>query len=294
MRKAIVFFVLTGLFFAACAAAATPPTDEGAPRPAEGDDFGRERTGTGAPNETDRLIVRTGSLELEVADVPAAYQQARQLALRLGGYVGDSQFATDREGRTSAIVVLRIPADRYEEALDALRPLASKVVLERSQESDVTSQVVDLDARITNLRASEAALVKLFDRAGKISEVLEVQRELTSVREQIEQLVAEKQLLEKQAALATLTVTFAAGPAPITTAARSWDPGAEVEGAVAQLIDVAQAFARAGIWFAIVALPVGLVGLVILGIGLGLTRRLGLWPRRAVGPGNVPPTSPAA
>lgn len=302
MRTTLVVLAITALILAGCAAASTLSTDlekPGEPVPAALPTGGpldfrsSDAGGEAIPDQTDRLIVRIGEVELQVTDVPAAYRQARQLALRLGGYVGDSAFATDDEGRPTATVVLRIPADRYDEALEVLRPLAVKVVLERSQESDVTSQVVDLDARIGNLRASEAALVKLFDRAGKISEILEVQRELTSTREQIEQLVAQRDLLAKQAALATLTVTLSPVPEPVSAAAKSWDPGAEVERAFAALIDVAQTVAGVAIWLGIVVLPVVVVGLVVLAVALRVGRRLGLdlRPRRAAA---GPPTDTSA
>jgi hypothetical protein len=284
----MALLAIIGVLVAGCASAASPASFEGAPLPTSGE--GKDTGGEAAPAPSERLIVRIGSIELQVSDVAATYQQARQLALRLGGYVGDSEFASDREGRPSATVVLRIPAERYDEALDALRPLATKVLVERSQETDVTSQVVDLDARIANLRASEAALVKIFDRAGKISEVLEVQRELTSVREQIEKLVAERQLLATQAALATLTVSLSTTPEPISSATESWDPGAEVERALAQLIDVAQAIAGAAIWLGIVVVPVAVVGLVLLLLAVRLGRRFGfdLRPRRQAAPPGGP------
>jgi len=281
MRRILPVLLVGAFLLAACAAASLPAGDEdrggGAPQPTVA------TGGEPPPALTDgeqRLIVRVGALELQVADVPAAYRQARQLALRLGGYVGDSQFATDRADRPTATVVLRIPAERYDEALDALRPLAIKVVLERSQESDVTSQVVDLNARIVNLRASEAALQKLMDRAAKVSEILEVQRELTSTREQIEQLTAQKQLLEKQAALATLTVTFQTTPQPVAEVAKSWDPGADVENALAQLVDIAQGVGRAIIWLVIVAAPVAIAGGLIFVLAWLVARRLGIVLRR--------------
>ena len=295
MRRTLILVALGALFIGACASAAAPnqgepgerlPADEGGLPAASPAATGSSPDQARADPEQ-RLIVRVGALELEVTDVQAAYAQARQLALRLGGYVGDSQFATDRAGRPTATVVLRIPADRYEEALEALRPMAKKIVLEQSKETDVTSQVVDLDARLTNLRASEAALVKLFDRAGKISDILEVQRELTGVREQIEQLTAQKQMLEKQAALATLTVTFEMAPEPVAAATKSWDPSADVQRAVAQLVELAQGVARAGIWLAIVGAPVTLIALVVLLVGWRLARRAGFRLRRPA-PGGPP------
>ncbi len=197
---------------------------------------------------------------------------------------------SNKEDHPTATVALRIPADRYDEALDALRPLALKVVQEHSQETDVTSQVVDLSARIANLRASEAALQKLMDRAAKVSEVLDVQRELTSVREQIEQLTAQKQHLEKQAALSTLTVTLETSPQPVTEVTKSWDPGADVERAVATLVDLAQGVGRALIWIGIVIVPVGLVAVVVIGLAAFIVRRFGPRLRRVETGG--PPAGP--
>ncbi len=281
MRRTLPVLMVGAFLLAACASAASPPPAEPAPPefgavPTAGPGQGSSRTN----DAEQRLIVRVGEIELQVTDVPAAFRQARQLALRLGGYVGDSQFATDSADRPTATLVLRIPADRYDEALDALRPLATKVVVERSQESDVTSQVVDLNARIVNLRATEAALQKLMDRAAKVSEILEVQRELTSTREQIEQLTAQKQLLEKQAALATLTVTFETAPQPVAEVTKSWDPGADIENALAQLVDIAQGVGRAIIWLVIVVLPVGVIAGLILAMAWLIARRLGIAIRR--------------
>jgi TolA-binding protein len=298
MRRTILVLIVGAGLLAACASSASPPsnqeagkpTDAGTAAPAPGSG-GRDDSAPLAQVEQ-RLIVRVGSLELQVTDVPDAYRKTRELALRLGGYVGDSEFATDKDDRPTATVVLRIPADRYDEALDALRPLATKVVDERSQESDVTSQVVDLNARIVNLRATESALQKLMDRATKVSEVLEVQAQLTGVREQIEQLTAQKQLLEKQAALSTLTVILETAAQPVADVAKSWDPGSDVEKAVATLVDLAQGAGRALIWLVIVFLPVVLVGGILAALALFVARRFG--PRLRVAVPGGPPAAPPA
>lgn len=299
MRRAFLVLIVGAGLLAACASSASLPADQEAGKPTDAS-TAAPAPGSGGRDDSaplaqveQRLIVRVGSLELQVTDVPDAYRKTRELALRLGGYVGDSEFATDRDDRPTATVVLRIPAARYDEALDALRPLATKVVQERSQESDVTSQVVDLTARISNLRASEAALQKLMDRATKVSEVLDVQAQLTGVREQIEQLTAQKQLLEKQAALSTLTVILETTAQPVAEVAKSWDPGSDVEKAVATLVDLAQGAGRALIWVVIVVLPVLLVGGILFALALFAARRLR--PRlRGAAPQGLPPAAPPA
>jgi hypothetical protein len=132
-----------------------------------------------------------------------------------------------------------------------------------------------------------------MDRATKVSEVLEVQAQLTGIREQIEQLTAQKQLLEKQAALSTLTVILETTAQPVAEVAKSWDPGSDVEQAVATLVDLAQGAGRALIWLVIVVLPLVLVGGILAALALFLARRFGPRLRGAV-PGGPPPAAPPA
>ena len=128
----------------------------------------------------------------------------------MGGYVGASQ-TENVEDQPYATITYRIPADRWEDALDLLRGLnglTSKVVGEQTQAVEVTGQVIDLEARIRNLRASETALQEIASTATRITDVLEVQNQLTNVRGQIEQLSAALADLEDRAGFATLTATF--------------------------------------------------------------------------------------
>lgn len=288
MRRSLIVVAAAVLLVAACASAASPNPAQEQGKPGEGVTFPAPTAGASVPTDqvagglVQPMIVRVGSIELQVKDVSAAYRQARELALKLGGYVGDSQFATDAEDRPTATVVLRIPADRYDDALDALRPMATKVVSEKSQETDVTSQVVDLNARLLNLRATEAALQKLMDQATKVSDILDVQHELSTVREQIEQLTAQQQELQKQAALSTLTVALETTPQPVSEIARTWDPGNDVQQALAALVDVVQGLGRLAIWLVIVVLPIGLGAGFVFAIAWLLARRFRIGARRPV------------
>lgn len=241
----------------------------------------------------DAKIVKTGTLELQVKDLPAALADARAKVAALGGYIGASQQTNDGD-RSTAVVTYRIPADRWDDALDALHGLAIKVVSEQTNAVEVTGQLIDLAARIDNLRASERALQAIAARATKISDVLEVQQQLTDVRGQIEQLTAEQAHLADQAALGTLTVTFGLQVVAITEATKKWNPASEFDRATAALVDVLQGVATAGIWVAIVWLPILLVlGLVVLA-AVVIARRLGLRRRPVVTPPAAPPAVPAA
>lgn len=235
----------------------------------------------GAPVD-DARIIRTGSIDLEVSDVPAALVAARDGIRALGGYIGASR-TQNVEDRPTATITYRVPGDRWEDALDLLRGLGgltTKVVDEQTDAVEVTGAVIDLEARIRNLRASEAALQEISSRATKISDVLEVQAQLTSVRGQIEQLSAQLQDLEDRAAYATLTASFSVPVVAVDVAAKGWEPGVVVDEATASLLDILQALTTAGIWFAIVWLPLLVVVGLAVAIAAFVARRLGLGRRR--------------
>jgi hypothetical protein len=216
------------------------------------------------------LIVRTGQLEIVVRDLRVAVADADTRVTAVGGYVSSSEESASGED-ASASVVYRIPADRWDEALAAVRGLATETRHAQVQTEVVTSQVVDLGARIANLRASEAALQAIMVKSTAIRDVLDVQAKLTDVRGQIEQLVAEKTVLEGRAAFGTMTVVF---NLPATPAAeevrRGWDPATDVDKATGALLGLGQAVATLGIWLGIVGLPL----LVLIALTAAITLRI--------------------
>jgi hypothetical protein len=236
-------------------------------------------------------IVRTGTMSIEVPKVDPALVQVRTAIVGLGGYVSDSD-QSNQADQATASVTYRIPAARWQDAVDAITAIAAKVDAAKSNAVEVTGQVLDLGARIDNLRTTEAALQGIMARATKISDVLSVESQLSDVQGQIEQLSTQQAQLKDQASLATLTVQFALPPTPETVVtSRGWDPAAQLDQASSALLGIGQAVASAGIWLVVVGLPVGLAGLVLVGLGLFVARRLrrGGPPPTAVPPTAVPP-----
>jgi hypothetical protein len=250
--------------------------------PVPGTGSGQE--GDQAGSLADQRIIKTGEISLEVPDVARALARVRAMAVDLGGYVGGSQAGTRNEAAT---LTLRIPADRFEDALSRLHDLDGDVVAEATSEQDVTSSVVDLEARITNLQASEVQYRTLLAKAVKIEDILAVQTRLDDVRGQIEQLQAQHKELTGLADLSTLTVTLI--PSALQQAAGSWDPGKTVSDAFASLVDVGQAVGDGAIWFVIVWLPaliaLGIVVLLAWRFVPGLRRRA---PRESEAQGAGP------
>jgi Domain of unknown function (DUF4349) len=286
----VALTVLMALVLGACSSAASPGKNEGpttvdngfapAAIPSGATD-GKGGTGSAADLAA-RKIVKTGDITIEVPNVAAALARVRTLALQLGGYVGGSQAGTLDQ---SATLTLRIPADKFDEAIARLHELDGTVLSEATREEDVTSALVDLDARLKNLQASETQYRLLLEKSVKIEDILAVQTRLDDVRGQIEQLQAQQKELAGLADLSTLTVSLV--PGAVQAATDKWDPGKTVSNAFAALVDAVQGLANGAIWFAIVWLPV----LIVLGILVWLLMRLFPGLRRRM-PRPAPPAPP--
>ena len=295
--RIILAFAVVLLVVAACSSAGASPVLDtigsaiggeggsgaanGAPdvaQPAEAPAPGKgviDENGQAVAQREDALIVRTGSMAVEVSDFDAALAKARTAVTGLGGYISGSQMATDGD-QPYASITYRIPSDRWEDALTALKALGTKVRNEQTQAVEVTTAVVDLDARIDNLRATERSLQAIMAQATKIPDILEVQSQLTTVRGEIERLTAERDHLKDQASYGTLTVGWSMPVVAVATVQGAWDPAAVVDEALAQLVQLGQGVFTAGIWIAIVGLPLLLIGLVLVGVVALLARRLGV------------------
>ena len=314
-RLRALFMVTIAAIVAACGSgAASAPNPAGAPAGAAsaaplpaasaGGDFGSGGkdtsggggTGGGTGNQVADLgakIIRTGSLQLTVSDVDVATRTARDTIRGAGGYVGASE--EQRNGdELVATIAYRIPADRWDDTLDAIRKLGT-VVGEKTNAQEVTSQLVDLEARIRNLKASETALVGYAETAPKISDLLEIEARLTDTRGEIERLSAQQAQLTDQVALATLTVTFGTEVVAVTQAAARWDPAAEVDRASATLISAIQGLVSILIVLVIVWLPLLLGAGVVIAIAWTIGRRLGwIGSRGSAPPMAPPPVAPPA
>jgi hypothetical protein len=225
-------------------------------------------------------IVYSGTMSVQVTDLLDAVRAGRDTVLRAGGYISGSRQANDGE-RSTASVTYRIPSDAWEPTLDALRGLG-ELIGEEIGSTEVTGQIVDLEARVRNLRIKEASVQAIAEGATAFEEILEGQERLSEVRGQIEQLEAQRVNLEDAAALGTLTVTYGTEVKAVVAAAeeaKTWNPGEEVGRATNTLVVGLQALSTAGIWFGIVWLPLLLFIGALFVVGRAVMRRSGLLTR---------------
>ena len=257
----------------------------GSSAPIEKGDTGGVPTATpGGSIEGDRIdVVRNGSFSLEVADVEASLTKLTGIVKSQGGYVSDSYRYTDAS-TPYLTVTFRVPAASFDAAVLALRAEGT-VLSEQISTYEVTMQLVDLEARLRNLRASESALLELMTRATTVSDVLAVQTQLTTVRSDIESYDAQRAALADQVAMTTISVTVSPIGSSIGNAANGFDLGKEVSLAIANLIAVGRTVLVAAINLVIVVLPIALIGALAGGLLGRLVTPLVTLLRRLMGVG---------
>jgi len=145
----------------------------------------------------DRMIVRTAQMAMVVDDVPAVLEQITGLTEDAGGYVVSSQRWEEDEERLAGTITIRVPAGDFGNIMAALRNLAIEVTHEETSSKDVTEEYVDLSAKLKNLEASEEQLLRLMEKAEKVEDILEIQKELSKTRGEIEQAKGRMQYLER-------------------------------------------------------------------------------------------------
>jgi len=171
-------------------------------------DAAEDVAGGALADAVSRLVIKSGYLGVTVKDIASSVKKIIEYAESKNGWVVSSSVSEEEQVPIGSVAV-RVPADGFDDALSFVRNLAVKVSYENSRGQDVTEEYVDLESRLTNLEATSAQLLKLMERAGKLSEVLEVQRELTRTRQEIEIIKGRMKYLDENVKMATVSVDLA-------------------------------------------------------------------------------------
>ncbi len=159
-----------------------------------------------APELQGPMIEQNVTLHIVPQNFDQASAQIERLAAAHGGYVANLSSTAETGSARDVNVELRIPAKQAPAFVDEARKLG-KVVEETRTTEEVTAEYVDLQARLKAAKAAEQRLVELLGtRTGKLSDVLEVERELARVRSEIESMQGQTNVILHQVNYATVKV----------------------------------------------------------------------------------------
>ena len=164
--------------------------------------------GPAVPEE--RKIIYTSQIEVVVDDLGAAQQRLEELIRPVqlaGGYVARQEISGRTGYHRQSSWTIRVPLAKFDGFIAEVEKLGE---LQRNSRDaqDVTEAYADLDARLRNKQASEVRLLSHLEKTGDLKDTLEVERELSRVRGEIEQLQGQLNLLKNKTDLATVAVTL--------------------------------------------------------------------------------------
>ena len=266
---------------AATEAAAMPEPaffDASAPLPA-----GEEVKSSFDVQAQERLVIENADLSIVVKDPKTRMKEINDLAKELGGFVVSSNlyqsFTPAGIEVPEASIVIRVPSERLDEALEKIKAGAVDVQYENRSGQDVTSQYVDLQSQLSAKQAAEKKLLEILDKAEKAEDVLAIYLQVQSVQTEIELLKGQIKYYEESAALSAISVRIVAeeGTQPIEIG--PWKPEGAAKEAVQDLIFFAQNFVDFLIRFVILILPslilIAIPVYVVYIAGRALVRRFG-------------------
>jgi hypothetical protein len=201
---------VTAMASLAEAPAPAPPTLE-----SQISDAGRLQTvSQPEPQKGDRKLIRNGEMTIEVKSVEAALTSLVEMVRSIGGQSTNQLERQNEYGARTASVTWLVPAERLDAAIAAVRALGEPQLLSFKTE-DVTTSYFDVTVRISTQKQLEQQLVALLRRASnRLSDLLEIEREVARVREEIDRLEGRIRLWDSQLAMSSVLITLTE-PAPI-------------------------------------------------------------------------------
>ncbi|NPV40030.1 MAG: DUF4349 domain-containing protein [Anaerolineae bacterium] len=212
---------------------------------------------------SERIVIKNANLSIVVVDPVASMDAIDKMAVEMGGFVVNSNTykTTTYSGREvpTATITIRVPAENLDEAMSRIKGMVEDpeidIISEDVSGQDVTGEVNDLESKLRNSQAAEAQLLELMDKAASTEDVVEIFRELKSVREEIEVTQGQIKYYRESASLSAISVYLQAKEAvePITVA--GWKPGLQAQKALQALVKGGQYLVDMLIWLIIFAIP---------------------------------------
>jgi hypothetical protein len=162
-----------------------------------------------------RRIIRNATLDV-VSKAPVTVRGiVTDIVVSQGGFVLSSDVSSGDDA-SSVRIVARVPAEKFDATLDAIRRSGSEVARENTSGQDVTEEYADIEARIRAQKAVEAQYMEIMKRATTIADTLSVQQKLGEIRTEIERAEGRRRFLANQSDLSTITVNVSkTAPQPV-------------------------------------------------------------------------------
>ncbi|MFH1711657.1 MAG: DUF4349 domain-containing protein [Patescibacteria group bacterium] len=198
----------------------------------------------------DQNIIKTGNITMQVDNIDESVGQLQTIAQSYGGdVITQSINAYNDEKR--GYVTLRVEEKNFEVAFEAVKELGTQIILEDISTEDVTEQVIDLEARLSNARLEEESYLNVLNKAQTVEDILKVQNYLSTVREKIERFEAQLEFYTNRTSYSHISVNLTE-EVSVTFDREEFRPWQDVKNAAQSVIELFQGIVIAVIYLTIV------------------------------------------
>jgi hypothetical protein len=155
-----------------------------------------------------RMIVKTGSISIESDVYEDAEKKVNDVVKNLGGFIANATSTVNTAGKKSGTITVKVPVDKYDNLVLDISAIG-KVNSKQINANDVTEEYLDLASREKTQKELEERLIKLLsEKTAKLSDIIEIEEKLASVRQKIETIQGKMKLTQNQAQHSTLTISL--------------------------------------------------------------------------------------
>jgi len=195
-------------------------------------------------------IQKNGSVSVLVEDIDSAVDGLKAVNTKYSGLITNIYDYGQGNDRVVTMTV-KVPVADFESYYNDLRELDGEVTYANVSTTDVTEEYIDITSRLTNLRSTEAQLVKIMEKADTVEDILAVQSQLNTVRGDIESYEQRKRYFDSQTDYSYMSVTFALDKTGLNVAEDEWKPWGEVKAALKSLVSVLKGLVNVIIWLVV-------------------------------------------
>ncbi len=159
------------------------------------------------PVETEQKIIKTAHLTFETKDPESTHEKILRLTKEYKGFIQSDHSGKDY-GRINFNMAIRVPTENFQAMIDGVSEGVEYFDQKEISRQDVTEEFVDLQARLKAKRQLEERYLQLLKQAKNVKEMLEIERELSNIREEIEAKEGRLQYLQNKVSLSTIYINF--------------------------------------------------------------------------------------
>lgn len=155
----------------------------------------------------ERKIIKSGELRFQTRDLAETEKLVLNIVSELGGYISNNNTYSS-DDRTTQNITVRVPAEKFDDLLERVSENARKIDYRNIHSQDVTEEFIDIEARLRTKKDLERRYLELLKKATRVEELVAIEKEIGTLRGEIESIEGRLKYLNNQVNMSTLTIDF--------------------------------------------------------------------------------------